>query len=308
MIGRIALILPALFVGAACANEGDLPSLPAGRTFHRAVAVDGKILSLGGFGARAHFDVFDIEANRWSQRKLPFQHERILLPAVVDKQIYVLDVIRREFRRYDVATDKWTDLAPMSAARAHSALASCNGKLFAIGGYGKNVTKRNSVEIYDPAANRWTLGPPLPKFTETDHFHLTAAVDGKLHVVGHYFGGKDHWVLDNNRWAQKADAPVVCGWKAASLESVEGKLWLTAPFHSRDEGKDNDIFVYTPSEDRWTPAGRTPKGFPELLSASASVGADIYSFGGHETSTAVFKYNTKDGTWESSPANESPSQ
>ena len=62
---------------------------------------------------------------------------------------------------YDPDTNTWSQMAKMNIARHGHILVSLHGRLYAIGGYlggpdlqGCDV---DSVEVYDPGSNTWTL-------------------------------------------------------------------------------------------------------------------------------------------------------
>ena len=286
----------------ASAETLELSPLPEGRTFHRAVALDQQIIVIGGLTGQSgkgsqRADLLDLETGKWSTRKLPFKPEAILLPAVIGKQIYVLDPGPRVLRRYDLKKDQWTKLESPSTSRTNASLAAFQGKLWLIGGYNEEVTKEKSVESYDPESDSWQKAPPLPDFEKTDHFHLAATIGDQLHVVGHYFGGKSHWAFDGSSWTRRADAPAECGWKSAALAAADGRLFLIqSPLTHPEQGKDG-VFTYSPDEDRWDPAGAVPDGFPFILAADASTGKQIFILGGQPAPSAVFVYDVATRRW-----------
>jgi len=59
----------------------------------------------------------------------------------------------------------WTALAPLPNPRNHLGGCAVNGRIFAIGGQHLNdetAGDQPSVDIYDPASDRWSPGPDLP--------------------------------------------------------------------------------------------------------------------------------------------------
>src|SRR3989442_15359617 len=80
----------------------------------------------------------------------------------------------------------WTPLAPMPTARQEVAAAALDGRIFVIGGFGANFEPVATVEVYDPATDRWEVRMPLPAPT---HHLAAAAVGGRLFVAGGYSGG-----------------------------------------------------------------------------------------------------------------------
>src|SRR5918997_1585859 len=75
----------------------------------------------------------------------------------------------------------WSMGAAMPLARSEHTVAEFNGKIWVLGGYPPGRLPSNLVQIYDPAASRWSLGPRLPQ--PIHHTHA-AAVDGKLYKPG----------------------------------------------------------------------------------------------------------------------------
>ena len=72
----------------------------------------------------------------------------------------------------------------MSTARAASAAAAIDGKLYVMGGYGPNGYL-SSVERFDPATNAWEAVAPMPTARTSP---AAAAIDGKLYVMGGHDG------------------------------------------------------------------------------------------------------------------------
>jgi N-acetylneuraminic acid mutarotase len=57
---------------------------------------------------------------------------------------------------YNPEVDKWEFVASMNTKRSRMALVTCNGRLYAFGGY-DGQSNLNSVEFYCPDNNQWTL-------------------------------------------------------------------------------------------------------------------------------------------------------
>ena len=79
--------------------------------------------------------------------------------AILDRKIYVTGGSPRGIGRtishaecYDPTTDTWSQVANMNIARQGHCLVSLHGRLYAIGGY-----RTDSLEVYDPDNNSWTL-------------------------------------------------------------------------------------------------------------------------------------------------------
>jgi kelch-like protein 17 (actinfilin)/kelch-like protein 20 len=113
--------------------------------------------------------------------------------AAIDGKLYVMGGLDGQNRlenrlssveRFDPATNAWEAVAPMSTARAASAAAAIDGKLYVMGGYGPNGYL-SSVERFDPVTNAWEAVAPMPTARTSP---AAAAIDGKLYVMGGHDG------------------------------------------------------------------------------------------------------------------------
>ncbi|KAH6940664.1 hypothetical protein HPB50_004083 [Hyalomma asiaticum] len=52
-------------------------------------------------------------------------------------------------------------VAPLNTRRSALSAAVLDGKIYALGGY-DGQEYLSTVEVYDPATNVWTTGPPMP--------------------------------------------------------------------------------------------------------------------------------------------------
>jgi len=74
-----------------------------------------------------------------------------------------------------------TPAAPMQAARSHFAVAVHGGRVYVFGGGGADFASLDSVEAYDPAADRWEACAPLPAPRSGI---AAAALGGRVYVMG----------------------------------------------------------------------------------------------------------------------------
>lgn len=280
------------------------PDPPSPRTFHRAITLKDEIIVLGGNDLQTHkpstkMDRFDPRTRKWTSEDIPIKDPLILLPAAIEEKLYVYNSGESSFYCYDSKAQRWDKLKSPSVRRPNASMAALEDKLILIGGYNaeNKITKKNSVEVYDPKTKSWENGPSLPDYEPTDHFHLTAVLNGKLHVVGHFFEGKSHWVFDGKTWVNKAEAPVVCGWKSAALEAVDRKLVLIQPdLENKKAG--NAIYTYDPKSDQWEQTGKVPQAYPFLLGASASAHGKIYISGGQPMPKKMLVYDVASKAWQ----------
>ena len=119
----------------------------------------------------------------------------------------------------------WTEGAAMPVNRDHLAVVVVGEEIWAIGGRAAGVNHRR-VDIYDPAADAWHSGPPLPEATSGA---AEAVLDGVIYISG----GEDpatgsivdrHWRLDTSlgdaaSWEPLAPPPLaVHGVQGAAID------------------------------------------------------------------------------------------
>lgn len=75
----------------------------------------------------------------------------------------------------------WSTLAPLLQPRSEMAVAEVGGKVYVIGGYPPGRIPSNVVQVYDPAANSWSLGPATP---QPLHHSVAVAVGSRLFLIG----------------------------------------------------------------------------------------------------------------------------
>jgi N-acetylneuraminic acid mutarotase len=158
------------------------------------------------------------------------------------------------------------------------AVAELDGKIYVLGGYPSNRVSVTTVQVYDPAADSWTLGPPLPGPVN----HTTAAsANGKLYLLGGQSsaaGGGPFldtvYELDPavGEWVLKAPMPRARGGGAAAV--VDGRIYVAGgrPPHGQD------FAVYDPAVDSWTILPDVPTGRNHI--AAAAMGGKVYVVGG----------------------------
>jgi N-acetylneuraminic acid mutarotase len=169
-----------------------LAPMPTARGSALAAVVNGKIYVIGGAsvhpGAKIESlaattphrsmstnEMYDPATNTWQVRSpMPTARNHAAI-GMVNGKIYVLggrvgsvfvnasavDVVEE----YDPAKDTWGSAkARMPTARSGTAFGTLGGKIYVIGGEYLNaqiVGAFRDVEAYDPAANQWSILPPL---------------------------------------------------------------------------------------------------------------------------------------------------
>lgn len=78
----------------------------------------------------------------------------------------------------------WETRAALLDANSEMAVAELDGKIYVMGGYPASRQTVNTVQIYDPASDSWSYGPPLPR---PSNHNVAIAVGGKLYAIGGQF-------------------------------------------------------------------------------------------------------------------------
>lgn len=177
--------------------------------------------------------------------------------------------------------DGWSMGLAMPLARSEHAIAEMDGRIWVLGGYPPGRLPSNLVQVYDPAANRWTLGPSLPQ--PIHHTHA-AAVGGKLYVIGGEIDGgstgkspvfvAQTWVHDPavGGWVQRAPMPTPRSGGGKAV--IDGKIYVAG---GRPPGG-SAFEVYDPATDTWEKLPDLPTQRNHL--AMTALNGKIYVAGG----------------------------
>ena len=169
------------------------------RRYHGAVAHEGRLFILGGVVPdRAVGDVRLMETDKLEIVDLvtgevlhgaPLPHTRIQAATVLyDDKIYVIGGQRQggayhpigSVDIYDIATNQWSEGAPLPTARACDAVVHA-GKIYAVGGFNGFALRR--IDVYDPASDQWEKAPDAPVALSA---HRCCMVGDKLYTLGDY--------------------------------------------------------------------------------------------------------------------------
>lgn len=171
------------------------------------------------------------------------------------------------------------------------------GQVYVPGGCDAAGRPQSIVEVYNPATDRWTTAPPLPRAMCG---YALAALDGKIYVIG-------GWDGERARAETLIYTPGASGWQ-------EGPSMLTPRAYAAAAVIDGHIYVIggandtpltanemlDPSTDSGTPAwvGRAPLPEPRSRLAAAPVGRRIIAIGGGPANQAVASYDASSDSWQ----------
>jgi N-acetylneuraminic acid mutarotase len=217
---------------------------------------------------------------------------------------------------YDLKSKSWGTTIPLPLHLDHFAADSNDGKIYIVGGSTPNGVS-NKLFIYDPLVGKWREGKPMP----TARTALTAKfIDNRLYAVGgvddvhNVVTTNEAYIPMNDTWTDKAPMPTARHHLTSSV--VDGKLYVIGGRLLGDGvprpvnealSNFNDNEMYDPITNMWTKLEAMPTKRSGL--ASASIGNDIYVFGGQSVNGTFAnneRYDTKANTWASEPALPTP--
>ena len=193
--------------------------------------------------------------------------------------------------------DTWTRRADMPTGRNWLATAAVNGKIYAIGGFGRTAgasTVLSTVEAYAPVTDTWTPKADMP--TARDSLS-TIAIGGKIYAIGGVPDPRRLTVLSTvevydpttDSWGTKADMPTRRFSPATA--AVEGKIYVIGGVDFLETGRPKDLSaveVYSPRTDTWERKADMPT--PRSLANNAPViNGKIYVIGGGSRERELFR-------------------
>jgi N-acetylneuraminic acid mutarotase len=306
--------------GAGTATKASPPRAPRAWLSHRSLVAAAAVLLIGAGLAvltRDHPD--QTRAPLGWVTKAPMATPRTnFMTAEVGGRLYVVGGISEEgalrtVEVYDPATDQWQGRArlpntdPFQEARYGGAIGAIDGKLYLAGGWRLiPPLPTDTLQIYDPAQDRWSLGPRMPLLSCEA---CAAVIDGKFYVVigndGYSEGGgrkKFFYVYDPavQRWSRLPDKPRARGSPAGGV--IQGKLYV-AGGEPEGESESDALDVYDPFTNKWEM--RAPLPTPRGNTTGTAYNGKLYVLGGNhgkQTLDTMEVYDPGTDLWTAGPA------
>ena len=204
-------------------------------------------------------------------------------------------------------TDKWRSVAPMPTERRGLAAVEANGKIYAIGGYKKDLL--NTIEEYDPKTNKWRRVADMPT---ARNYLAVAQVNGKIYAVGGYIRNQarlnivEEYNPVTNKWRKVAEIPTARNNLAAAR--ANGKIYAIGG--TNKQGYLSIVEEYNPAMNGWRKVAEMPTARRNL--AAAEVKGKIYAIGGYNANqgdlNTVEEYNPATDTWRKATEMPTPRQ
>jgi len=299
--GGMRRLLPiGLALLAACSADGraappEPPPVPApldhARHGHRVHLVDGRLILFGGYsgadapdrGKRQAF-AFEFGKEAWTRIADLGTGMAFHSSAVAGGRVHA---IGGTVERYDAAEDRWEPVVrEVLLPESHLAAAALGGRIWTVGGFDAGP---GGVRVLDPDTGEVSDGPELPGFEPGDHFHVVAALEGRLHVLGGL--RKDglsarHRALVEGRWEVRAPLPEPDWAKFGYRGVVGGRLYVFGEVHHR----------YDPEADEWEERAAPPE--VRAMAAVYVHGTRIIVLGGRpDPDRTVLVYDTEADEW-----------
>lgn len=198
--------------------------------------------------------------------------------------------------------DPWETRASLLEANSEMAVAELEGLIFVLGGYPSSRTSVDTVQVYDPVTDSWSLASPMP---QSINHHAAIAVDGILYVMGGQVsasGGGPFvdttYAYDpaTDSWSERASMPTARSGIAAAV--VDGKIYVAGgrPPHG------NDFAVYDPANDTWNslpnmPTGRNHLGVVAIDNQILVIGGRFGAGFSSVITDVVEVFDTQTNTW-----------
>jgi N-acetylneuraminic acid mutarotase len=171
--------------------------------------------------------------------------------------------------------------ADLLEANSEMAVAELDGKIYVLGGYPQNRQVQTTVQVYDPATDRWELATPLPLAL---HHPVVVGVAGKLYSLGGQASASDtdrtlvYDPASDDGWQDLAAMPTARG---AGAAAVIGDVIYVA---GGRPPAGNAFEAYDIGDDAWTELPELPQTLPDRNHlAATAIDGKIYVAGGRHS-------------------------
>lgn len=263
----------------------------------QSVAADGKLYVFGGYNVTtpdyqptSAAEAFDPSTNTWTTLA-PMPAAETHMGVATDGQfIYVAGGYTFDPRttyqtfstanafRYDIASNTWSTMASLPAARGAGALAYLDGQLHFVGGVNINragQTEHWVLNLNDPNA-QWTDSTPLP--LSANHTSVVV-LNGKIYLVGGQSTSDDSSTIssllswdpaDPGHWTTLANMPIKRS--HAVVVVIDGRIVVAGGTTGNDVPL-NSVIVYSPDTNAW--ASQTSLPDARLAAVGGVIGNEI---------------------------------
>jgi len=154
------------------------------------------------------------------------------------------------FRRFDLTTRQWVNLANLPNGRSGGTLSYWNGKIYLFSGNTVNSsTYTKELHAYDIATDTWTSLTPTPNLGRT--YHGAVVYQGEIYFFGGWNGTQatpqlrlaDVYTISNNTWRVIAQLPESRHGHAIAISGTG--VYIFGGLTNGGSKTNNDIIRYT---------------------------------------------------------------
>jgi hypothetical protein len=203
----------------------------------------------------------------------------------------------------------WEDRAALGLANSECAVAELDGLIYVIGGYPADRVTVDTVQVYDVAADEWSVTTPVP---QPINHTVAASANGRVFVLGGQTDASGDYVDDvfaydpvTERWEPRAPMPSA---RSAGAAAVIGDLIYVVGGRA---GRGADFAVYDAALDEWTELPPMPTARNHL--AAGAIDGRVYVAGGRfgdgfasDFTGALEIYDPASRTWSAGPPMPTP--
>ncbi len=171
--------------------------MPTPRSYLSTSVVDGKIYAIGGVPRTRELprletvEVYDPATDTWEKTGDINQARSCAAIGVVNGEIYAMGgrglsetPYLSSVEAFNPKTNQWQEITEMPSPKTSHTASVIDGKIYVIGGYVQEEKKYKNlatIEIYDPATDRWTQEPDM---LTGKSGHTTEVIDGQIYIFG----------------------------------------------------------------------------------------------------------------------------
>lgn len=187
---------------------------------------------------------------------------------------------------YDIATDTWSEGAPMPTPRYLATAVVVDGKIYVMGGRQlvASMSPVDANECYDPATNTWTTKAAMPNAIRG---HAAVAANGKIYVLGGNTGAYTDAVKiydpATNSWANGPTMPVKAAYGGAVYSPSTNSIYWVGGVKSSTASASNfigKIYQLSLSTNQWDAGTNMPYKTAYFGLATDPQGTKVYIAGG----------------------------
>jgi N-acetylneuraminic acid mutarotase len=249
----------------------------------------------------------ETKENYWTTRASLPEGVSIVKATAVNGKIYAMT--GESNYEYDPATDNWTIKEPMPTPRHSSSfgIATCQDKIYVIGGSNGPPNYLSTNEAYDPLTDTWETKKPMPTAREWVEANT---VNGKIYVIS---GVTDNFrsirthvneVYDpaTDSWTTEQPAPIAVIKGASAV--VDNKIYIMGGLGDIETLSGISNQIYDTETDTWSLGTSLPTPM-WYTAAGATTGVmapkRIYVMGGGftEVTNVVNVYDPELDAWSS---------